>query len=100
MNNPKRRILIVDDDPTMLKLTDGILSANGYEVLIAKDAPTGLEMAMKKTPDLIILDVMMPIINGFNICRLIKSQAEHKHIPIILLTSHQRNNSGKNQRLR
>ena len=47
----------------------------------------GLEIAMKKQPDLIVLDVMMPIINGFNICRLMKSEETCKHIPIILLTS-------------
>jgi len=88
MNNAKQhRILIVDDDPVMVKLLDKLLQSAGYKVLVSDEAPRGLEVAMKQTPELIVLDVMMPIINGFNICRLLKSQATHKHIPIILLTS-------------
>lgn len=83
----KYKVLVVDDDPTITKLVDKILTANSYETLLASDAPVGLEMAMKQSPDIIILDVMMPIINGFNICRLMKSEESHRHIPIILLTS-------------
>ncbi|MCB9770972.1 MAG: response regulator [Candidatus Omnitrophica bacterium] len=83
----KSRILIIDDDPTIIKLTESILTTNGYETLTTSDAPIGLEMAMKEKVDLIILDVMLPIINGFNICRLLKSQEKYKMIPIILLTS-------------
>ena len=81
------KILVIDDDPTVISLTQGVLSSNGFEVLTAQEASQGLEMAMKDSPQLIILDVMMPIINGFNICRLMKSQETFKHIPIILLTS-------------
>ena len=82
-----RRILVIDDDPTLLKLIQGVLTSHSFEVLTSFDAPNGLELAMKQKPDLIILDVMMPIINGFNICRLMKSQKTLKHIPIVLLTS-------------
>lgn len=81
------RILIIDDDPTVIKLTTSILSSNGYDVLSSPEAPAGLEMAMKEKIDLIVLDVMIPIINGYNICRLLKSQEKYKTIPIILLTS-------------
>lgn len=89
MDNPSApyRILLIDDDPVVIKLAGGILTAAGYEILSSTDAPAGLEMAMKEKVDLIVLDVMLPIINGFNICRLIKSQPNHKKIPIILLTS-------------
>lgn len=82
-----KRILVIDDDPTLLKLVQSVLNSYGFDVVAVNDAPNGLEMAMKQTPDLIVLDVMMPIINGFNICRLLKSQKAIKHIPIILLTS-------------
>ena len=82
-----KRILIIDDDPTSLKLTESRLSANGYEIHVSSEAPEGLEKAMKFKPDLIILDVMMPVVNGYNFCRLIKSQETCRHIPIILLTS-------------
>ncbi|MCC6758374.1 MAG: response regulator [Candidatus Omnitrophica bacterium] len=81
------RILIIDDDQGVIKLTTSILLSNGYEVLSSSEAPAGLEMAMKEKIDLIVLDVMIPIINGFNICRLLKSQEKYKMIPIVLLTS-------------
>lgn len=82
-----RRILVIDDDPGFAKLADSVLRTQNYEVTVSRDAPQGLEMAIKQPPDLIILDVMMPIINGYNICRLLKSQAHLKNIPVILLTS-------------
>ncbi len=81
------RILIIDDDLTVIKLAGSILSSGGYDVISSTDAPVGLEMAMKEKVDLIVLDVMIPVINGFNICRLLKSQEKFKKIPIILLTS-------------
>jgi len=88
MADPKKsRILIIDDDPGHIRLMEKILSNQAYDLLLSDEAPAGLETAMKSRPDLIVLDVMMPIINGFNICRLLKSEEEHKHIPIILLTS-------------
>ena len=83
----KSRILIIDDDPGHIRLMEKVLSDRGYDLLLANEAPVGLETAMKNRPDLIVLDVMMPIINGFNICRLLKSEEEHKRTPIILLTS-------------
>ena len=82
-----KKILIIDDDPTTIKLTETRLKANGYDVLACCEAADGLEKAMKLKPDLIILDVMMPIVDGYNFCRLLKSQHEHKAIPVILLTS-------------
>ena len=82
-----KRILVIDDDPVIIKLAETRLRAHGYQVLTSCDAPEGLEKAMKQKPDLIILDVMMPIVNGFNFCRLLKTHHEHKGIPVILLTS-------------
>ncbi len=81
------RILIIDDDAIVIKLAGAILSSAGYEVISSTDAAVGLEMAMKQKVDLIVLDVMIPVINGFNICRLLKSQEKYKKIPIVLLTS-------------
>ena len=82
-----KRILVIDDDPVITKLLDSLLKSHHYEVLLAGDAPSGLEMAIKQSPDIIVLDVMMPIINGYNICRLLKKETAHQKIPIILLTS-------------
>ena len=82
-----KTILVVDDDPTEIKLLSGLLATHGFKIISASDAPEGLQMAIQQFPHLIILDVMMPIINGYNFCHLLKSQQKHKHIPIILLTS-------------
>ena len=90
MDNPAfkfKTILIVDDDPVQVKLMEGTLKAKGFEVTTTTDASDGLQKAMSVPPDLIILDVMMPIINGFNFCKLLKSDAKYKNIAIILATS-------------
>jgi len=85
--NTNKKILVIDDDPVVINLLAGRLSESGYELLTATEADVGLQRAMTEQPDLIILDVMMPIINGFNICSLLKTEIKHKSIPIILLTS-------------
>jgi len=82
-----RKILVVDDDRTVTVLLEDGLKKNGYEVTAVNEAAEGLEFAMTRDPDLIILDVMMPIINGFNFCRMLKAEEDRKNIPIILLTS-------------
>lgn len=82
-----KEILIVDDDPGVTRLLEKILSEKGYAISFTNEASVGLQIAMNKNPDLIILDVMMPIINGFNFCHLLKTHDEKKHIPIIFLTS-------------
>ena len=82
-----RKILVVDDDQTITVLLKKYLEKNGYEAMVINEASEGLELAMTRKPDLIILDVMMPIINGFNFCRLLKAEEDSKDIPIIFLTS-------------
>ncbi len=82
-----KKILVVDDDPGQVKLLQKGLSEAGYETMAATEASDGLQLAMDHTPDLIILDVMMPVINGFNFCRLIKSEEAQKHIHIVMVTS-------------
>lgn len=81
-----KRILVIDDDAGMVKLLETRLTAHGYHVMSANDAATGLEMAIKQSPSLIILDVMMPIINGYNICRMLKTE-EKLTTPIIMVTA-------------
>ena len=82
-----QRILVIDDDVVITKMIESRLKANGYEPIVSNDAAMGLEIAIKKSPDLIILDVMMPIINGYNMCSLIRAEKRSKSIPIIMLTS-------------
>lgn len=82
-----KKILIVDDDPVQIKLLSTRLKDNGFEVTATTEADEGLKKATSYIYDLIILDVMMPLINGYNLCRLLKSMDAHKDIPIILATS-------------
>ena len=82
-----KQILVVDDDQTLTVLLKKSLKERGYDVAAFNEAAEGLEFAMTRRPDLIILDVMMPIINGFNFCRLLKAEEDRKDIPILLLTS-------------
>jgi DNA-binding response OmpR family regulator len=82
-----KKVLVVDDDPTITVLLKKYLEKNGFEVTAMNEASEGLEYAMTKKPSLVILDVMMPIINGFNFCRLLKAEDDCKDIPVIMLTS-------------
>ena len=82
-----RKLLIVDDSPTELKLITDVFNTPDYEVVTANDGEAGVEMAMAEKPELIILDVVMPKMNGFQACRKIKSTPGLENIPVILLTS-------------
>ncbi|VAX36773.1 hypothetical protein MNBD_UNCLBAC01-1284 [hydrothermal vent metagenome] len=82
-----KKILIVDDDPVQTKLLEHCIGKEGYEVLFTNEAADGLQMAMDENIDVLILDVMMPIINGYNFCKLLKSEENHLDIPVIFLTS-------------
>jgi two-component system alkaline phosphatase synthesis response regulator PhoP len=83
----KKRILIVDDEPDLLETVQINLEIEGYECLVAYDGFRGFERARKEKPDLIILDVMLPGMNGYKVCRLLKFDEKCKHIPIIMLTA-------------
>ena len=85
MNN--KRILVVDDNPQVVALLKMRLELAGFEVIAAHDGYEGLVLARKEKPDLIILDVMLPKMNGYQICRFLKYDKKYKHIPIIILTS-------------
>jgi len=78
-------VLIVEDDATMLRGLKDNFEFKGYRVLIAVDGEEGLNTALNKKPDLIILDIMLPEINGYEVCRLIRK--ENLNMPIIMLTA-------------
>jgi DNA-binding response OmpR family regulator len=78
-------ILIVEDDPTMLRGLKDNFEFKGYKVITASDGEKGLEAALNAKPDLILLDIMLPKINGYEICRLIREQK--LDMPIIMLTA-------------
>jgi class 3 adenylate cyclase len=81
------RILIVDDNPTNVKVLQTRLAADGYEVITAGDGDEGLAAARRDTPDLILLDVMMPKLDGFEVCRRLRGDASFPFTPIILVTA-------------
>ena len=82
-----RRILVVDDDPRLLHVVAMYLSIEGYDVDTASNGEEGLRRVEAQRPDLVILDVMMPGIDGLEACRRIKSDPETRHIPVVLFTA-------------
>lgn len=83
----KKKILVVDDERDLVGILEARLKAAGYEVIAAFDGAEGLEKAREEKPDLILLDVMMPKMDGYQVCRLLKFDEKFKEIPIILLTA-------------
>ncbi|MCD8025149.1 MAG: response regulator [Candidatus Gastranaerophilales bacterium] len=82
-----KKILIVDDEKDITETLSFMLHAEGYEVIAGYDGEEGLKLAKEQAPDLIILDIMMPKINGYKIARLLKYDNKYKHIPIIMVTA-------------
>ena len=83
-----KTILIVEDEPRNLKLLRDLLQRFGYEILEALDGEQGVKLAGEKIPDLILMDIMMPKMDGLEATRIIKADTKTKHIPIIALTSY------------
>lgn len=83
----KKKILLVDDEEDLRKMLKFRLEALEYDVLEAKDGQQGLERARSDKPDLIILDLMLPKIDGFKVCRMLKFDERYKNIPVIMFTA-------------
>ena len=81
------RILLVDDNPTNLQVLFQTLEGRGYNLLVAKDGETAISIAIKALPELILLDIMMPGIDGYEVCRRLKNDPTTKEIPIIFLSA-------------
>ena len=84
----KKTVLVVEDSPTQALHMQALLEQEGLSVLLAHDGKTGLEMAQELGPDLIVLDVQMPEMNGFQVCGELKNRRATKDIPIIMFTRH------------
>jgi two-component system, OmpR family, alkaline phosphatase synthesis response regulator PhoP len=83
----KKKILLVDDDPDFVEAVRVIVESGGYDVRVAYDGQEGLEAVAEEKPDLIVLDVMMPVMNGHAACARLKADKATASIPIILLTA-------------
>jgi len=82
-----KKILIAEDSPTILEIVKNILEQEGYSVITAIDGLEALAKAKKESPDLIILDLMLPKIDGYKVCGMLKFDKNFSRIPIIILTA-------------
>ena len=83
----KKKILVVEDEESLLKLQSILLTIRGYTVEGAMDGQAALEAVETMNPDLILLDIMLPKIDGFEVCRQVKANEETRHIPVVMLTA-------------
>ena len=86
-NKKLETILVIDDSPTNLEILHDVLGNAGYEVLVEMDGASGIEQVDSNPPDLILLDVMMPKMDGFETCRRLQANPSAKDIPIIFITA-------------
>jgi DNA-binding response OmpR family regulator len=87
MNSIKKKILVVDDDPDVTETIGHTLESAGFEVLIAPNGQEGLDMAHAQNPDLVILDVIMPKMDGLTTLRELRKSQWGKDVPVIILTN-------------
>lgn len=83
----KQRILIVEDEESLLKLESILLTSKGYQVQGVASGAAALDAIAEDPPDLVLLDIMLPEIDGFEVCQRIKQNETTKHIPVIMLTA-------------
>lgn len=83
----KKKILVVEDEESLLKLESILLTSKGYEVKGVSNGPAALEALAEEKPDLVLLDIMLPAMDGFEVCRRIKSDPATKDLPVIMLTA-------------
>jgi adenylate cyclase len=85
--SPPGRVLVVDDTPANVKLLEDLLAFHGYEVQAAASGEEALAAARRATPDLVLLDVLMPGMTGYDVCRALRADAAHAMLPIVMLTA-------------
>lgn len=83
----KKKILLVDDEEDVLRTVGFRLQASGYDVVTASDGMEGLEKAHSEKPDLVILDLMLPKMDGYKVCTFLKKDTRYRNIPIIMFTA-------------
>lgn len=87
MADGKRKILLVDDEPSIIKMVSKRLEIKGFEVLVATDGPQAIEIAKRERPYFIILDLMLPTLDGFQVCQQLKSDQQSKAVPVVIMFS-------------
>lgn len=81
------RILIIEDDPASLELARYLLAAAGHATLVASDGGTGLELAVSARPDLVICDLQMPVLDGFEVARRLRADAAWRRVPLVAVSA-------------
>ncbi len=79
-------MLLVDDEPNIVKMVGKRLEVEGFDVLVAVDGQEGLEKATTQQPDLIVLDLMLPKLNGYEVCSRLKQDERYRHIPVVIFS--------------
>ena len=82
-----RRILVIDDDPDFLEATRAVLESQPYQVILALGGEAGLSQARSHPPDLVLLDIIMPGLDGFEVCRRLKEDPDLCRVPVMMITS-------------
>jgi DNA-binding response OmpR family regulator len=83
----RKKVLIADDEPNIVTALEFLLERNGYEVYIARNGDAALKLVEQHRPDLVLLDVMMPVMSGFEVCQRMRERADWRDIKIIMLTA-------------
>src|SRR5438093_12857700 len=84
---PKTKVLVIEDDRSLAEVLSYNLKAAGYEVLVATDGQEGLLRAQTKSPDIVVLDLMLPVVDGLDVCRRLRADGSTKDMLIIMLTA-------------
>lgn len=83
----KQKVLVVDDSETIRRTAEALLKKEGYEVYVAEDGFKAFSSIVDFSPDIIFLDIMMPRLDGYQVCSVIKNNKEYEHIPVVMLSS-------------
>ena len=83
----RQTILVVDDEPDIVEIIQYNLEKSGFDVIVAEDGPVALDKARDESPDLIVLDLMLPGLEGTDVCRILKQDERTRSIPILMLTA-------------
>ena len=84
VNTQKPRVLIIDDDPTLRRLEQVVFERDGFEVSLASDGSEGVRLALMNPPNIIILDIMMEGLHGFEVCKMLRANSSIQHTAIII----------------
>ena len=82
-----KKVLIVDDEPNILLSLEFLMKKNSYDVFVARDGAEAMQIIEEQIPDIVILDIMMPKVDGYEVCESVKSHEHLKHIKVIFLTA-------------